>query len=379
MTHIDDLFDREQLNKALEAGLIRRQEHPDLPRRIYNYTQRAVVTPGAWDNPAVLACRGLITDYHDRVIARPFPKFFNYGEPNGPDFNPFQSNSCEAFDKIDGSLGILYHTGHGTTLEGIWYSPEYAIATRGSFTSEQALHATQVWQERYQDRWQPPPDFTALFEIVYPENRIVLDYGDFDDLVLLGMVQITTGKIVGPKFLKWKGPTPELLPYHNILSAIKAPPRENSEGMVLYITAKQLMIKIKQEDYVQLHRIVTGLNERAIWEHLSTKPIKELIDQVPEEFHPWIHEVSKNLFNELNQTYDDALAEYNRILNTLGEVDPQNREQRKAFAEHAVKSSTLPSYLFALLDGKDMKPMIWKTLKPEATRTQFQERAEIAA
>jgi RNA ligase len=83
------------------------------------------------------------------------------------------------FDKMDGSLGILYPTSQGM-----------AVATRGSFTSEQALKATEILHEKYPEWAQITYDwfrsnfdanwyevnYTDLVEIVYPENRIVVDY-----------------------------------------------------------------------------------------------------------------------------------------------------------------------------------------------------------
>lgn len=38
--------------------------------------------------------------------------------------------------------------------------------------------------DRY-SAWTPPTGHTVLFEIIYPENRIVVDYGEMEDLVLL--------------------------------------------------------------------------------------------------------------------------------------------------------------------------------------------------
>lgn len=70
-----------------------------------------------------------------------------------------------------------------------------AIATRGSFTSEQAGHATAVLHTCY-PRFEPPEGLTVLFEIVYPGNRIIVDYCDTDDLVLLGAVDTATGDYV---------------------------------------------------------------------------------------------------------------------------------------------------------------------------------------
>src|SRR5439155_17561955 len=51
---------------------------------------------------------------------------------------------------VHNSLGILYPTPEG-----------HAIATRGSFASEQALHATEVLREKYA-AFEPPAGHTVL-------------------------------------------------------------------------------------------------------------------------------------------------------------------------------------------------------------------------
>src|SRR5690606_23624256 len=93
-----------------------------------------------------------------------------------------------AWDKIDGSLGIQYRLPDG----------RQAIATRGSFTSDQALHATKRLREAGWDIMPHDFAFTWLWEIVYPGNRVVVDYGDRDELVYLGAVGIEHGEFLPP-------------------------------------------------------------------------------------------------------------------------------------------------------------------------------------
>jgi RNA ligase len=71
---------------------------------------------------------------------------------------------------MDGSLGILYK------VDGKPY-----LATRGSFVSDQAVAGTAMLHERYGD-YEFEDGFTYLFEIIYPENRIVIDYKGMSDL-----------------------------------------------------------------------------------------------------------------------------------------------------------------------------------------------------
>jgi RNA ligase len=200
-------YDGETLTAMIRDGYVRVQRHPTLPLRIFNYSEKAAYE-GVW-NAVTLTCRGLIVDDEDRIAARPFAKFFNYGQAGAAEI-PLDAK-VQVVDKMDGSLGIVYPVPGG-----------YAIATRGSFASEQALHATQVLQARY-PQWWPTPGWTALFEIVYPSNRIVVDYGDVDDLVALGVVDIETGEVHQPGALRlmgWKGPVAKVFEAETLAEAL---------------------------------------------------------------------------------------------------------------------------------------------------------------
>src|SRR4051794_7418638 len=152
------------------------QTHPTEDLLIYNYTNKTQFD-NKWNNET-LHCRGLIMDSKRNIIARPFPKFFNVEQHTDPiPVEPF-----EVFDKLDGSLGILYHAGD---------TPQ--LATRGSFTSDQAIKGTEILHGRY-----PIVRFytswTFLFEIIYPANRIVVDYGPIEDIYLLTAINTATGE-----------------------------------------------------------------------------------------------------------------------------------------------------------------------------------------
>ena len=81
--YMTDLMSLKDLTQAIEDGFVKAQEDAHTGFLIYNYTARAMIQPEAWDNPAVRICRGLIVDpynYDYRVVARPWEKFFNYGQ-----------------------------------------------------------------------------------------------------------------------------------------------------------------------------------------------------------------------------------------------------------------------------------------------------------
>jgi RNA ligase len=270
---LSDLLDAALLDAHLRDGYVRMQTHPELPLAILNYTEKAAYE-GLWDD-VTRQCRGLIVElvsHTERpVVARPFPKFFNHGEPSAPDLD--LDAPAVVTDKLDGSLGILYPDD----------DRGWAIATRGSFTSEQALHATQVYIERYEQDalFEPAEGATYLFEIVYPENRIVCDYGDADDLFLLAVLDTATGL---PLFEshepgRWPGPRTEKHSYATLADALAAEPRPGAEGLVVYLPDRDERVKIKQDDYVALHRILTGTNARHVWEYAAVRACRDLVSE----------------------------------------------------------------------------------------------------
>lgn len=364
-----ELLDQAALDAALAAGYVRRQVHPTEPLAILNYTETCQFAR-AWSD-VTLACRGLIynTETLD-VVARPFPKFFNYGEPTAPTLD--LDAKVVVTDKLDGSLGILYPLPSGG----------WAVATRGSFTSDQALHATEVFQSRYaefatrcSELAQVAP-YTFLFEIIYPANRIVCDYGDLDDLVLLGAVDIATGRsttagaAAGATY--WPGPVVAEFPYATLAEALAADPRPGKEGLVVHAFQSNVRVKIKQADYVALHRIVTGLNARSVWEHLAAGGLMlDLLEKLPDEFHAWTSAVCHDLITRARQIEDATWADFTEVCDAVfvGDVPATvDREQRKAFAGLATKKAR-PGLLFALLDRKPIRDKVWAEIRPEGNIT----------
>jgi RNA ligase len=311
------------IEQAISDGYIRRQVHPTLPLAILNYTEKAAYE-SAW-TPVTLTCRGIIYDVNTgEIVARPFAKFFNYGQVGCPALD--LDAPAEVLDKVDGSLAVLYPTSDG-----------YSIATRGSFTSDQALHATEIYRDRYAAEFEPPDGWTVLAEIVYPANRIVCDYGDLDDLVLLGAVEIKTGLTVGaydPVLADWPGPRTAGFPHRSLAEALAMEPRPGAEGVVVRMLDTGQMVKIKQEEYVRLHRIVTGLTARGVWRHLCEgKPLADLIAPLPDEFHPWVREIANGIAAQVQQRGIDITNTYNDVVAHMPDPwDPASREGRKTFA-----------------------------------------------
>lgn len=354
MTLLTDILDPDHLARDIELGYIREQSSTEFPYRILNYTEKAQFD-NHWDD-ATLACRGLIyNETTNEIVARPFPKFFNYSQLSTPPAP--ETSLISVTDKADGSLGIIYH-GPDDTVH---------VATRGSFASDQALWATQ-WINNHDVYHYSPEDgrtVTLLVEIIYPENRIVLDYGTRESLVLLGAVEHTTGRILDVSSVPeswWSGDRTESFPLDTLADVLEYPDRENSEGLVA-LTRDNQLIKFKQEDYVKLHRILTGLTERTIYDLLvSDSSIEDFIELIPDEFHEWV----KRVAYEIKSNYEGWLfhwdIEYKGVVAGLPEDFTQ-----KDFAL-AVKDSSCRGALFLVHknDTERLEKLAWREVRPEA-------------
>ena len=372
MANVENLgFTLRELNLAILTGDVRKQVHPEFPElAIYNYTED-VQYRSRW-NKITLACRGLILNQDTgEVIARPWEKFFNLGQMD----NRIDSDApVEVTDKMDGSLGILY----------VRPDNNFAIATRGSFASEQAMHATQLLHERYahlQEIWINTRNFgvkhaigpratTYLFEIIYPENRIVVNYGDMDDLTLLGAVDNLNGFYYGPLeaagMLGWTGPVTEVWKYDRFVDAISAPDRPGKEGYCIRSGSK--IVKLKQADYVELHRIVTNLSPKTIWEMMGNgKTAVEICKEIPGEFHDYVTNIAYDLLEEASSIKFQAQVLYDKL-----RYDLEGRYAagwgRKEFASLAIKHGEMSKWLFSLYDGRDISNAVWKSLKPRGDK-----------
>lgn len=333
----------------IEQGLVSEQAHPEaINVHIFNYTPECQFGR-KWDD-ITRQCRGLIMDVEtDQILARPFPKFFNYSEhvDNGW---PLPSGKPIVREKLDGSLGILYH------LNGKPW-----IATRGSFTSDQALWATKWWRDCMQETV-VLPRVTHLFEIIYPENRIVVPY-DFSGLVYLASIEIDSGKEVAAGI--FNGPI-RFAKHHDEtdLAKLAALDERTGEGFVVFYPETQERLKIKFPEYVRLHRIVTGLSEKAIWEQLREGKEVDLGD-VPDELYKWVAGVEARIKEAMQKLWDAA--------NAIAE-DAKKFETRKEAAQFINQyAKHVSGIAFALFDGKyqTAAERAWRMVKPERPERTF--------
>lgn len=345
-TKLQDILNVDALEREIVAGYVNRRFHPLFPQlAILNYSDRCQYDQ-AW-NDVTRQTRGLIYNTETgAVIARGFPKWFNVGdERNAPNLDPDETVS--AYTKWDGSLGILYVDPNGRPR----------IATRGSFDSGQARHATEklhasgeawLYAERIDS------GFTPVFEIIYEANRIVVDYGDTDALIYLGLVHTHSGTYY---------PANRHRVAVGTLRDIVAIPYKGDEGFILQ-RRDGGVLKWKHDEYKELHRIVSSLSVKEVWRQLRAGTFLEFAVALPDEFHAWAQETAASLRADADNLKTAAL----RWSIELAEHRHPDRKSQALWINANVPSD-LRGYVFSLLDGRDITDAIWRAVEPSGSQT----------
>lgn len=384
---LHDLLPAQALAESIDAGYVTRKSHPELPLSIYTYTRTAQYER-VW-NQVTTRCRGLVADdTTGAIVALPLPKFFNVGEhESGQPYAPaLPDEPFEVYDKVDGSLAVVFH-----------YADRWRVASKGSFISAQATWAQRLLDTR--DTAALRPGTTYLAEILYPQNRIVVDYGNRRDLVLLAAFGADGTEVplaeaaphwqgIGSVVTVWPAmPLDELiaLTESNTLPGGAAANGTDAEGFVLRF-ASGVRAKAKLSEYVRLHKVLTGVTERDIWrghgiqrfaglpakqlaqglnctvadiEASGGKPLDALLEQVPDEFDTWVREVIDRLEGEAarhEQAIDEAYA---GLVHLAGD--------RGAFARAVgeLEDRGIRPAMFMRLDSRPTELTTWRHVRPE--------------
>jgi RNA ligase len=289
--------------------------------------------------------RGTILDRYGFLVARGFPKFFNMEE-----MQDIPNEEFDVFEKMDGSLGILFY-----------YADEWILATRGSFTSDQSKKGMEILKKQ-EEKYGSNLNINNFYlcEIIYPENRIVCDYGDEEKLVLLAMMDQRIEFHHSFMDYDWHHPDLVVKVYDGIkdYKDLKKIIQNDKEGFVVKFKSGQRM-KIKGEEYVRLHRLLTNFSNVDIWESLMlNKDLSLMLEKVPDEFDEWVRNAIDNLKSEFKSREDEAKEIMETKIANKGLT-------RKEIAEILrLESPINMSIIFFMLDGKDYSGIIWKNIRP---------------
>ncbi len=306
----------------------------------FNYTDQAELN-NRW-NYFERVSRGLIIDAETgEPIARPFDKFFNWAQGG----RKTDAAIAAVTEKLDGSLGVHYRDG-----------AHHKIATRSSFDSPQARWASEQLQRKH-DLSQLPERLTLMFEVIFPGNRVVVDYGARESLALIGARDRYTGRHRGLQARlelaqRFGFDLPKVYQCHEVAALLqgRSTLESNQEGWVAEFEDHSLF-KFKGEAYLALHRSRGYLSFKRILAAVAEARVDRFRAEVPDEFLPEV----QALIDGIQERTAQLQAEAEEAFRGAPSGD------RREFAQWAKREHpALSKYLFAMLDGRPLEPLIYR-------------------
>lgn len=350
-----------ELNRLTEEGYLRRVVSDCGNLVAWNYTDKCTYDRH-W-NPTTLNARGTV--YHvetGEVVAKAFPKFFNFSELSQDEQTALLGrNDLRVNEKMDGSLGIIYY-----------WKGEWRINTRGSFTSDQAQYAQANLLSKYNlDLLNH--DATLMVEIIYPDNRIIVDYGTDERLVLLAVYNSREGTELSTYARESIAdlinmPLPRTYEFNN-LEDVLIRQRElpaSDEGYVVEFSTPlgdSYRVKVKSLEYLRVAKVMAHASLLGLWEAFTADGTidTEFLEHLPEEFRTSIDENVAKLESQ-----------YSIIAKDLGDDADTINGMSKRDVGLGIKEGTLklkhPGAVFNVIDGKReaVHRYILKTIKPRS-------------
>lgn len=338
-----DLFNT--LDALTEKGFLRKVISPCGKLVLYNYTDKCTYER-AWI-PETIGSRGTVYEIETgNRVALAFPKFFNFSELPEQDQRQILKDSqpFEVYEKVDGSLGIVYY-----------YDNKWHVNTRGSFTSDQAIEAEKMLSLYDLDKLDR--SVTYLVEIIYPENRIILDYGSERKLVLLAAYKTLEKKELNYQDLRQisKESGLDLVERHNIntleeIISLQDLMTSAEEGFVVKFEGGY-RLKFKSLEYLEVARILAHLSPLHLWDTMSNGKVKkDVLINVPEEFRSELDVMVEQLENQYEALKQEIYEEKESVVKEIGSV-PDLRKQI------GLRSKSLKhmACIFAILDNREDK------------------------
>lgn len=349
-------FDQVAKRDALvKRGQLRCDDLDDL--RVYTYTDKCVHDKN-W-NEITTHSRGHIFDRSTgELVACSLPKFFNVGETPETQMNvlPWYVG-YDIFEKKDGWLGNLYR-----------HNGQFAISTRGSFHSPGAVWATEFLRNNY-DLTYLPDEVTLVFELISPITKIIVDYGDTEDLVLLAAFNRHTGEEYPWSYVcdiacLYKFSLPDKLrpPFDQCQLMLENCDGKEIEGFVVRFL-DGTRVKIKSEDYLRRARILSRLSPLSVWGAMQNGIVGlDYLTAIDPEYrqmaHKWAHHLQNQFHTVMNQIDDEFQRIYRIGVATA---------TRKAFAKRVEREPLVhKQIMFAYLDHKSkaVEKYVMENIRP---------------
>lgn len=271
-----------------------------------------------WKDPDSIyrECRSIVIDVvNEQLVIAPFRKFFNLNEVEENRLEKVlekikNAKSIEITDKLDGSMqNARYYNGE------IFISGSMAIDRNSSWRLEDGYSKLT---ENHKKMIIENPDYTFIFEYISIKDAHVVNYlPEQEGMYLIGMRNVFTGRQLSYNEVhqyasRYKVPmaTIENRSFDEIMQDVKRLKCSEKEGWVLNIDGH--MIKIKCDDYVNLHRVLNKFSSaNAIIKSIADGMYDDLISKVPYNYRERINRIAKVIYDYMKDMNEKIEKYYN--------------------------------------------------------------------
>ena len=282
----------------------------------------------------------------EELVLTPFRKFFNLNEVEENSIENIEKEiiECKRFEvseKMDGSMqSYRYYNGR------IIGSGSMALDPRNSFRLEEGY---QLLTDNYKKMIKSMPTVTFIFEYISEKDKHVVPY-DYDTqkgLYLIGMRNVIDGEEYPYETIKevseaFNVPCCKIYQYdtlQEVLEHLNKMTVKDGEGFVLNIDGHK--IKLKCEDYLQLHRLDDKLSSPNV---LIQAYAEGTIDDLYANMTPLMKEKNKDVMDtiekfmyKMRHKIDMNLDEVNTMVRLDGTEEENNKKLHKFINEFVDK------------------------------------------
>jgi RNA ligase len=266
-------------------------------------------------NEFYMETRGLVIDINKmKLVSCPYRKFFNLNEKPITQINVITGLINKAYNVT------IKNKEDGSMISCSRYNGNLVVSTSGTLNSSQALWAKAFIEKHYPVLMESLPEhLTFIFEAIYPENHIVVDYGLREDLILTNIRNKETGRLLEETEIEYYAllfnlttPQKETKGLLELMKAAKDRnlyPADSKEGWVFVIRTKdeERLFKLKCDDYCEVHKILSfAISPKIVFQKIKTDTLDDFLSKVPDNIKPLTTKIANVIFNHIERVQEEV-------------------------------------------------------------------------
>lgn len=275
-------------------------------------------------DPLIRQCRSIVIDVmNEKIVLYPFDKFFNINEREETSFENIEkilstAIDLEVTDKLDGSMQCAR-----------WYNNRLVMSGSQSLSRKNSWRLNKGYSFVENDNnilnlLKAFPDVTFIFEFIDKEDAHVVIYDENKSgMYLIGAKDVNTGRhwsykqlLTTAKLYNVKHTNIEhVYNLQDLMDNRSKYKASEKEGYVLRILKEDnidFFVKIKCEDYLNVHRILNSIrSDKMVIQAVVNNTQDDLLSITPIEYKEEVNDKLRIIFNyikELKKLTEEAVA-----------------------------------------------------------------------